>query len=359
MAQCAAKPRLSKQIMSGDAGAWAAPVRGLLSFGELAYTGLIRARNKYYDSARRVRSVSVPVISVGNITVGGTGKTPLVMELLQRLEREGRSPAVIARGYGSTDDEPGDEELLIRKRCPGAAYVADPDRHRGATEAVRRMGADVIVLDDGFQHRRLKRDLDIVLIDAMCPFGYDHLLPRGLLREPLSGLRRANLLAITRSDQVGRSELERIEATIRQHNPSAPVIRLRTRVVGVETLSGRSVDLGKGGGRVVAMAAIGRPEAFATTLSAMGLAVVATRWWPDHHRYRSAEIESLLKDRNVPAHDRVLTTEKDAVKLAVLKDLDPESIGVVRIGLEFESEGDAILGAMIRSVLASPQKIAP
>lgn len=345
--------------MSGEAGAWIAPVRFVLSLGELGYSAIIRARNKYYDSARRVYSVAVPVISVGNITVGGTGKTPLVIELLQRLEREGRSPAVVARGYGSTDDEPGDEELLIRKRCPGAAYVADPDRHRGATDAVRRTSADVIILDDGFQHRRLKRDLDIVLIDAMCPFGYGHVLPRGLLREPLSGLRRANLLAITRSDQVGHSELERIETTIRQYNSSAPLIRLQTRVVGVETLSGKPIELAKGGARVLAVAAIGRPEAFASTLSAMELDVIATRWWPDHHRFRSAEVERLLSDRSIPSHDLVLTTEKDAVKLAALRNIDAESIGVVRIGLEFEPEGDAIVNTMLRNVLAPPRTTAP
>jgi tetraacyldisaccharide 4'-kinase len=136
---------------------------------------------------RNVLSVPVPVISVGNITVGGTGKTPLVIELVRGMEKMGRNPAVVARGYGANEGQRSDEELLVRKHCPAVAYIADPDRHRGANMALRRMGADAIVLDDAFQHRRMYRDFDIVLIDAMCPFGYGHVLPRGLLRERLPG----------------------------------------------------------------------------------------------------------------------------------------------------------------------------
>ena len=230
---------------------------------------LVGARDRLYENGvLPTYRLNHPVISVGNLTVGGTGKTPLVILLSQRFRDAGFRPVVLSRGYKrksagivvvSRGSGPtvsweiaGDEPFLIAQRAHGVSVVVGADRYGAGTVAEQENLGDLFILDDGFQHRRLKRDLDIVLIDAMCPFGYGHVLPRGLLREPLSGLRRANLLAITRSDQVGRSELERIEATMRQHNPSAPVIRLRTQVVGVETLSGASLDLGRGGARVLA-----------------------------------------------------------------------------------------------------------
>ncbi len=341
---------LGRRILSGQAGAWASPIRGALAMAEPFYAAAISARNRRYDSPRNVHSVPVPVISVGNITVGGTGKTPFVIELVKRLQLMGRNPVVVARGYGGGEGEPSDEELLVRKNCPGAAYVADADRFRGAELAVRRMGADVIVLDDAFQHRRLHRDLDIVLIDALCPFGYGRVLPRGLLREPLTGLRRAHLLIVTRSDQVGRNELERIETQLREHQSGAPMIRSSTKVIGLEYLDGAPIDAG-GNKRVLAFAAIGRPEAFVSTLSLLGFEVVATRWWPDHHPYRSGEIVRMLDDRRIPPHDFVLTTEKDAVKLALLNHLDPRSIGVVRIGVEIQDEGNAMMNDRLSRVL--------
>jgi tetraacyldisaccharide 4'-kinase len=341
---------LGRRILSGQAGFWASPVRGALAAGEVIYTAAINARNQKYDSPRSVLKVSVPVISVGNITVGGTGKTPFVIELVRRLHAMGRNPVVVARGYGGGDGEPGDEELLVRKNCPGAAYVADADRHRGAELAVRKMGADVIVLDDAFQHRRLHRDLDIVLIDALCPFGYGHVLPRGLLREPLSGLKRAHLLIVTRSDQVARNELDRIESQLREHNSGVPIVRSNTKVLGVEYLDGAPIHVADKK-RVLAFAAIGRPQAFASTLSLLGFDVVATRWWPDHHKYRHPEIMRMLDDRRLAPHDLVLTTEKDAVKLALLDGLEPRSIGVVRIGVEMQQEGGAVIDELLEKTL--------
>lgn len=341
---------MGKRILSGQAGLWAAPIRGLLAGAEVIYRAAVSARNQKYDSPRNVLKVAVPVVSVGNITVGGTGKTPLVIELVRRLQSMGCNPAVVARGYGGGAGAPSDEEMLVRKNCPSAAYIADADRHHGADIAVRRMGADVIVLDDAFQHRRLHRDLDIVLIDALRPFGYGHVLPRGLLREPLSGLKRAHLLIITRSDQVARNELERIEGEIREQNAEAPLIRSSTRVVGLEFLDGTPIIV-DGTKRVLAFAAIGRPEAFAATLSSLAFDVVATRWWPDHHQYRSTEIVRMLDDPRIAPHDLVLTTEKDAVKLALLQGIDPRAIGVVRIGVEWQPKDSAVIDQMLQRLL--------
>lgn len=351
------EPSLARRVLSGEAGWWAWPIRTALAGGEFFYSLAIQTRNARYDSGKGVVSVSAPVISVGNITVGGTGKTPVVIDLIRRLESLQCNPAVLARGYGSEYDEPNDEELLVRKYCPGVAYVAAADRAHGAHQAVSRMGADVVVLDDGFQHRRLHRDLDIVLIDALCPFGYGHVLPRGLLREPLKDLSRAGVLVITRSDQVSANEVSRIEHVIQKHNQSAPILRSRTNVMRIERLDGAQMD-SAGGKKVLAFAAIGQPQAFVGTLKSLGFDVVATRWWPDHYAYRGREIVSLLENKSFPPHDLVLTTEKDAMKLARLRNVDVRSIGVVKIGIELLDGGNDVLDGMLRQVLRACKAVA-
>ena len=345
------EPHIYRDIISGQAGLWAGPIRGLLRAGEFFYSSAVTLRNARYDRPAAAFSSSVPVISVGNITVGGTGKTPFVIELTNRLDQLGRSPTVIARGYGAALDGPNDEELLVRRHCPGASYISDPDRCRAVEQAVDRLGADVIVLDDGFQHRRLARDLDIVLIDATCPFGYEHVLPRGLLREPLTGLRRAQLVAITRCDQASATELSRIEARLGEIAPDTLVLRCRHRVTGMARLDGTPIEEPMAGKRGILFAAIGRPQAFSTTAASLGIDVVASRWWPDHHHYRAPEIERFLNDRTLPAYDLVLTTEKDAVKLDRLAGVDASSIRVVRIAIDFLDDAGTILQQLLERAL--------
>lgn len=345
------EPTLGRRILAGQTGLWALPLQAALRAGEIAYSTIVQCRNRFYDDARRVVRVTAPVISVGNITVGGTGKTPMVIELARRLESAGRNPVIVARGYGGVASAPSDEELLIRKACPAVAYVCESNRFRGADLAIKRMGADAIVLDDAFQHRRLHRDLDIVLIDALCPFGFGHVLPRGLLREPLSGLARAHVAIVTRFDQAPQHELQRIETVFRNHNHDAPIIRSCTKVSGIEYLDAVPVAGIAPGMRVLAFAGIGRPQGFAATLASLGLEVVATRWWPDHHPYRQVEITRMLEDPRNPPYDLAMTTEKDAVKIVQLKGLDPRSIGVVRIGLEFPGGGDAVLNRLVEQAI--------
>ncbi len=343
--------RLIHNIMSGRAGWWATPLRGALRCIESVYSTGLAIRNRRYDRSSACASSSIPVISVGNITVGGTGKTPLVIDLVTRLDRLGRSPAVLARGYGSPVDEPNDEERLIRRYCPSAIYIADPNRVRAADRAARQLGADVAVLDDGFQHRRLARNLDIVLIDATCPFGYNHVLPRGLLREPLIGLRRAGLFVVTRCDQVSANALARVEAELRRIADDVPIIRCLHRVASIEPLGGGDSIPDIAGRRVILFASIGRPAAFATTVASLGAAIVATHWWPDHYHYRSRDVRELVaRHRRLP-HDLLLTTEKDAVKLTDLKGIDSSSIAVVRVAIEFVADGGTILQRKLENVL--------
>ncbi len=345
------EPRIYNDIVSGKAGIWAAPIRSLLRACELVYSTGISLRNARYDRRAAGFASQVPVISVGNITVGGTGKTPFVIELANRLDRLGRSPTVIARGYGARTDGPNDEELLIRRRCPGASYISDPNRCRAAQRAVERMGADVIVLDDAFQHRRLLRDLDIVLIDAMCPFGFGHVLPRGLLREPPSSLKRAHLIVITRCDRVSANELSRIQERLREFAPDTTVLRCRHRVTGFTNLDGSPNPEPVTGKKAVLFAAIGSPQAFMTTVASEGVEIVASRWWPDHHQYRAGEIERFLRDRALPTHDLVLTTEKDAVKIERLGGIDKYSIRVVCVAIDFPEDARTILQQMLEQIL--------
>jgi tetraacyldisaccharide 4'-kinase len=308
------------------------------------------------------------ILSVGNITVGGTGKTPLVIDLVRRLEAMGRNPAVVSRGYKAAADEPNDEELLIRRSCPGVIYLADPDRSAAAQRACDDCGADVIVLDDGFQHRRLWRTLDIVLIDVTNPFGYGHLLPRGLLREPLSSLRRAQVVVLTRCDQVSGAELSRLADRLEGLAPQAELSRLadrleglapqatqlrcRHRVIAVETLDGKPCEGGLDGKRAVLFAAIGNPRSFATAARTLGVEVVGERWWPDHHAYRPRDIHSMLRSGRFPPHDLLLTTEKDAVKLAELHGLDCAGILVLRIAIDFVDDGGTIFQTVLEKTLS-------
>ncbi len=354
-----------RKIIAGETGVWASPVRGLLRSASAVYGRVIVLRNAWYDRRGTTTRLSVPVISVGNLTVGGTGKTPFVIDLIHRLDALGFSPAVIARGYGSLPGEPNDEQKLIEKNCPGVAYVSDPDRRRAGKIASGQFGADVIVLDDGFQHRRLARDFDIVLVDATCPFGYGHVLPRGFLREPVIGLRRAQVVVLTRCNQVSRTELARSEARLRELAPEAAHLKCNHRVTGVDRLDGTPVGtdqlaptlkgVGAEGGldrkRVVLFAAIAHPQSFVTTVSSLGAEVVATRWFPDHHRYTRLNLQSLLQSNRFPTHDYLVTTEKDAVKLAEIRGFDPAKIVVVRVAIDFVDDGGTMLQAILEQRL--------
>ncbi len=343
--------RWYERILNGRAGPWTAPIRGAFRAASAGYGFAVRRRNAYYDRPEVPQRVRVPVISVGNITVGGTGKTPMVMELVRRLQQRGARPAVVARGYGGRDGI-NDEQRMVQERCPGVIYVGNADRVAGARRAAE-LGADVIVLDDGFQHRRLARDLDIVLVDATCPFGYGHLLPRGLLREPVAALGRAGAVVLTRCDQVTPAETARIEECVRQAAAEAALLRCRHRVTSIRALDGRAAMESIAGRRVVLAAGIANPAAFEATMASLGAVVVGRRWWPDHHRYTAKDVRALFDSRRFPAHDAVLTTQKDAVKLAALPDVDAASIWVACVELEFLDDGSARLDDLLETALAA------
>jgi len=292
------------------------------------------------------------VISVGNLTVGGTGKTPMCVWICRHLIERGHKPAVLSRGYKASEEGLADELLMISRRCPKAVAIGHPNRLAAGRLAIDQYGVDVAVLDDGFQHRRLGRDLDIVLIDATRPFGFGHILPRGLLREPVKSLMRADVVILTRCDQGDDTDYARIEQTVRRYNPDAPVLHSFCSPLGVMDLAGRCVPLPKQV-RVGALAGIARPETFAATLARMHLAPAVTLWMDDHHAYGVDDVAMLTDWMREHRLDVVLTTEKDAVKLEKLEADWPAPIQVVRIDVEFMGDDAKILADRIEAALAA------
>jgi tetraacyldisaccharide 4'-kinase len=290
-----------------------------LTILEPVYRAAIGLRNAGFDSGiRKPRRVNAPVISVGNLTTGGTGKTPVVALVVQILQQQGGIPGIISRGYRSVDGQANDEKRVLERLCPGVPHEQNSSRYEAARKLISTSDIDTIVMDDGYQHRQLHRELDIVLIDATNPFGYDHLLPRGLMREPLTALKRANVVLITRSDMVAESELAAIEGRVRKIVPKLTdrIGRVEFRPTGlidgqgrrysVEELSDQSVMLVSG---------IGNPEAFADTCRKAGLRVQATQWFPDHHHYTKEDLTEIAERAASRGINRVIMTVKDLVKI--------------------------------------------
>lgn len=294
------------------------------------YRGAVAARHAAYRRGwlRRTR-LPVPVISVGNLTFGGTGKTPMVIALVRDLVRLGRQPAVLTRGYRRLGDdqvvvtgphprqrpsEVGDEPLEMARRLPGVPVVVDADRGRGGHEAVR-LGADVVVLDDGFQHLRLERDLDVVLIDAGDPWGGGHLPPLGRLREPMAELRRADAVVITKVPPDWRPVVASIEASVERIAPNPQVFVSRLLPSRLRRPDGEWVrpDALRNR-RVFVFAGLGRPGGFLDTVRETGAEVVGKRWFEDHHPYSDSDLAEVLAVAS-DAGAVPVTTGKDAVKL--------------------------------------------
>lgn len=276
--------------------------------GAAVFGAGVWARNALYDrGVLRVRRGPVPVISVGNLTVGGTGKTPLVADLAGRLRQLGARPAIVLRGYGA------DEAHLHARLNAGVAVITDADRVRGIAAAAAA-GATVVVLDDGFQHRRAARDLDIVIVSTEQWCCGQALLPRGPGRERPSALRRAGLVVVSRRAATER-DARGVEREVRAIAPAVPIasVQLAPDML-VPAVAGppQSVSV-LAGRRVLAIAGVGDPESFFAQLRAVG-AVVTPRSFPDHHPYTDGEIATLAAAG--ASYDCVVTTGKDAVKVA-------------------------------------------
>jgi len=331
----------------------------LLRLPSALFAGLTRLRAAGYERGWLARiAVPLPVVSVGNVTAGGTGKTPFVAFLARRLAARGKRVGILSRGYGAPRGDvrrENDEARWYREHLPGAELVQEPDRVRGAEELLAR-GADVILLDDGFQHRRLARDLDLVLVDATRPWGLpppdgggapvQACLPRGLMREPPAALARADALVITRSDQVAPRELDALRAELERVAPGRALLLGVHRPARLRGPDGRTHQLAELAGRELDLvSAIGNPEAFERTLQRLGARIASHRVFPDHHLYSRPDLEGLGADGRW-----LVTTEKDAVKLTELRALHV-------LGTDFELvEGAAVLDALLGALPASDER---
>jgi tetraacyldisaccharide 4'-kinase len=315
------------------------------------YGRAMAVRNAYYDTWAMPIWLDVPVISVGNLTVGGTGKTPMTIWLCERMLERGRKPAVLSRGYKATDEGGADELLLVSRRVPRAVAIAHADRIRAGQMAIDQYQARAAILDDGFQHRRLGRDLDIVLVDATRPFGYGHILPGGLLRERISSIRRADAVVITRTDQSDAAGITAVEKTVREWNRHAPIVRAVHEPSGFADLSGKTVDRPTCT-RPGCFAGIARPEAFVRTLTDLDLAPEETAFYPDHYAYSASDVEQLARWARDRGLDGLLTTEKDAVKLARVGYDWPVSVLSLGIRMKMLDDGERVLIELIDRMLA-------
>ena len=356
------KPSTFRDIVSGRRrGAGASLLRGALRLGETCYATAVQLRNWGYDrGAAAVRRADVPVVSVGNLTLGGTGKTPMVRWLARWFLERGVRVSVVSRGYGSAAGEANDEALEMRLLLPDVPHLQNPDRVSAAREAVEKHGSQLVVLDDGFQHRRIARDLNIVLLDALTPFGYDHVFPRGMLREPVSGLRRADAVVLSRADLIEPSGREAIWRIVRHHAPDA-VCAEATHAPqalisagagkGVRNLlcdDQRCASVPASGpfrqkvpdtfsgpfsGPVAAFCGLGNPAGFRYTLEQCGCRVVGFREFPDHHRYTPEDEDSLARWAEELDVSAVLCTCKDLMKISRDR-LGTKPLWAVRIELE-------------------------
>jgi tetraacyldisaccharide 4'-kinase len=339
-----------KEIWQGEGTDAAARLLGAgLRLLSIPYRGVVLARNRLHDRGLiRQQKLPRPVVSVGNLTVGGTGKTPTVILLANLLRQQGLRPAVLSRGYGGRARGPvnvvsngeetllnwreaGDEPVLIARASPGVPVLTGPRRSLTGGAAIERFGADCLILDDAFQHRALARDLDIVLVDRTRPFGNGRLLPAGPLREPQAALGRAHLLIVTGQGPDGP--------------PSGlpdglPSFRgLHRRIGFVEAGTGRLLGPGAlKGVRVCAFAGIGRPESFRQSLAAAGAEVVSFRAFPDHHPYRRSELEEILATAATSGAAQIVTTEKDGIRLGDFPDLSGRLL-LLRIDMEILPAG--------------------
>jgi tetraacyldisaccharide 4'-kinase len=331
------------------------------------YSRVLEARARRYASGKTpAERLGHPVISVGNLTMGGTGKTPFVAHLARRLRFEGKRPAILSRGYGRiskgvllvseghgplvTPDVGGDEPVALAMRLPGV-IIAVGERRAEAGRAAEAVGADLFILDDGYQHLALERDANLLLLDSRDPFGGGRFPPRGRLREPLSALARADAFVFTRAESD--TPPPEAAATLRRWNPSAPIFTARLRPSGLYDDSGAPIE----GSpleerRCLAVCGIARPEAFAATLAELGIGAEQILAFRDHHRYTARDLARIERAARASGAAWIVTTEKDAVKLGGALSLPTVT---VRLSVEV---GEAGFFPFLASRIAGPSRTA-
>jgi len=323
--KCARSSYFISVISGKNASAGALILRLLLRAFSYPYSLFMRIRNLLYDK-NILKSVSArcPVISVGNITLGGTGKTPCVQWLCRKLSDKGNKPVILSRGFGAKKGEINDEYKVLLSNLPSVSHIANPNRVSSAERAVKEFDADCLVLDDGFSHRRLKREIDILLLDSLVPYGYGRLLPAGLLREPIASTRRADVIILTHSDLVDGDYLNDFEDKLKRLFPAKPVLREIHKPVKIReicSLKEYPPDWIKGK-NIYAFCGTGNPEAFEKTLKKLGAGVIELKIFSDHYIYKAEDVDQIISDAKSASAEIILTTQKDAVKIKTFKKCD-------------------------------------
>jgi len=336
-------------------GKVAALLRSVLHVLSWIFTVIVQIRLWLYrHRIIRPNTLGCQVISVGNLTVGGTGKTPVVEVFARNLQEQGRKVAILSRGYKSKElpflqkmtqrittgkiealprvvsdgkrllldsHTAGDEPYMLASNLPEVAVVVDKDRVKAGKYAIKELGCDTLILDDGFQYLKLGHRLDIVLVDQTNPFGGGHLLPRGLLREPMRNIKRAGFIFITKCEQGGAPELKE---QLRQLNPHAEISECRHAAKYLKNVFGETMcglDRLKGM-KIAAISGIAVPESFENALRGFGAEIVYTRRFSDHHRFSQQEIINTINLSIQHGAEAILTTEKDAVRFPFVDRLD-------------------------------------
>lgn len=330
-----------------------------LSAVTAGYRGLLEVRDRLYGwGVLKSRRLPCPVISIGNLTLGGSGKTPAAELAVRTLHELGVSPAVVSRGYGRRSTglrvvadqkglrvdpyEAGDEPFLLARRLPGVPVVVGENRYEAGRHCLEAFGVGALVLDDAFQHRTLEKNLEIVLVAGELPWGNGHLFPRGPLREPVSALGRADLVMVVGGEPDGRVLIEK---AVRRHNPMAPIVAAEYRPVECfqvrdPTPYGSGHALGAlRGRRLLAFAGIARPDSFRRTAERSGIRLTGLVEFADHHWYTDEDLAALARQAESAGAEGLVTTEKDYVRLSAVA-LQTLPIWIVSVRLEI-TQGEA------------------
>ena len=336
-----------------------------LSWAAVPYEIATRLRAYGYERgwfARR--DLPVPVISIGNLTVGGTGKTPLVIQITEWLLEAGRRVAVLSRGYRRTSREPlllvsdgarivataeeaGDEPFLIAQRCPRAVVAVGADRYRLGRHVLETCGVDYIVLDDGFQHLGVHRDVNLLLVDATDAQGLKRLLPAGRLREPITAAKRATGVIVTRAENPNHVDdiLKQLRSAVDPLPMMAQVVFRAAQLVSVATGGYRSSEWCKGK-RVLLVSGVGHAASFRNTAEELGVSVIDEVAYPDHYTYSEDDVGTLRERAIERKAEVVLTTEKDAAKIRPYLARDDSTWWAARLCVEWRT-GESVMRKMI------------